>query len=127
MKQLELTPLNIQRAMSLLDVQHHLDDDLVITNFDTVPLPEECRRTECTIVVLCTAGMGRYTLGTVEHTLKTNDVLIAGAQGSYRLQPTVPPYVFDNEGFRPSGRFEVCGTETVTAFKALFRVGGETF
>lgn len=78
MKQLELTPLNIQRAMSLLDVQHHLDDDLVITNFDTVPLPEECRRTECTIVVLCTAGMGRYTLGTVEHTLKTNDVLIAG-------------------------------------------------
>lgn len=78
MKQLELTPLNIQRAMSLLDVQHHLDDDLVITNFDTVPLPEECRRTECTIVVLCTAGMGRYTLGTVEYTLKTNDVLIAG-------------------------------------------------
>lgn len=59
--------------------------------------------------------------------LGIDDVLIAGAQGSYRLQPTVPPYVFDNEGFRPSGRFEVCGTEAVTAFKALFRVGGETF
>ena len=59
--------------------------------------------------------------------LGIDDVLIEGAQGNYRLQPTVPPYVFDDEGLRPSGRFEVCGTQAVSAFKAVCRVGGETF
>lgn len=78
MKTLELTPLNIHRVVSMCDVQYRIDEDLVITSFDEIPLPAESRRTECTAVVLCVKGKGRYTIGTVEHTLKPNDVLIVG-------------------------------------------------
>lgn len=78
MKRFDLLPLNIERMTSLCDIKHHIDNDLVLADITELPLPNDSRHMECTLVGICLSGSASYTLGTVTHRVKTNDVLIVG-------------------------------------------------
>lgn len=54
----------------------HIDEDLVLTDFTELPLPGEARKMQCAFAAVCTGGEGRYTVDTVEHKVKPNDVII---------------------------------------------------
>ena len=78
MKDLNLLPVSIERILSLCHVDYHIDNDLVITDFNSIPFPEDTRHMECIFVGLCTSGEGHYSIGTVGHRVKANDVIIVG-------------------------------------------------
>lgn len=78
MKQLNLLPISIQRILEQCDVECHIDEDVVITRLESTPLPSDNRHMRCTLVVLCTSGEASYTIGTIEHSVKANDVIIVG-------------------------------------------------
>lgn len=54
----------------------HLNEDLVLTDFTEFPMPGETRRMQCVFAAICTGGEGRYTVDTVEHEVKPNDVIV---------------------------------------------------
>lgn len=76
MKEVTLLPVSIKRFMQCCDTSCHIGEDLVLTDFTEFPLPGETRKMQCVFVAICTAGEGRYTMGTVEHKVKPNDVII---------------------------------------------------
>ena len=74
----DLIPITIERVLQMCRVRHHIGNDLVLCSFDDIPMPEDCRHMECTFVGVCLSGEGKYSVGTVEHTVKANDVIIVG-------------------------------------------------
>lgn len=64
--------------MRLCKIDHHLGEDLIITDFNTLPFPKEDRHMECSIVGICLAGTGSYTTTGTKHNVCANDVLIVG-------------------------------------------------
>lgn len=78
MKQLNLLPISTKRILEQCDVECHIDEDVVITRLEDTPLPSDNRHMRCTLVVLCTSGEASYTIGTIEHSVKANDVIIVG-------------------------------------------------
>lgn len=76
MKELTLLPINIKRFMRYCTPTCHIDEDLVLTDFTELPLPGEARKMQCAFAAVCTGGEGRYTVDTVEHKVKPNDVII---------------------------------------------------
>ena len=62
----------------MTSVKHYLDNELLLADISDLPLPNDNRRMECIFVGLCLSGEGCYTLGTMEHRFKANDVLIVG-------------------------------------------------
>ena len=75
MRDINLTPISIKRFKQLCPVEHCLDDDLIVTGFDSFPTPKDTRMMECTVVVMCLKGSGSYTIGTVEHRVQASDLL----------------------------------------------------
>lgn len=78
MKNLDLLPISIKRILELCDVKYHMDEDIVITRLENTPLPSDNRHMRCTLVVLCLSGEASYSIGTIEHRVKANDVIIVG-------------------------------------------------
>ena len=78
MKNLDLLPISIKRILELCDVKYHMDEDIVITQLENTPLPSDNRHMRCTLVVLCLSGEASYSIGTIEHRVKANDVIIVG-------------------------------------------------
>lgn len=78
MNDLNLIAITIERVLQMCSVKHHVGTDLVLCNFDDIPMPEECRQMECTFVGVCLSGEGTYSVGTVKHNVKPNDVLFIG-------------------------------------------------
>lgn len=78
MKDINLLPVNIRRALEYCTDCEHIDEDIVMCTFDDVPLPTDNRQMECVLVGLITGGEGRYSVGAVEHQVKANDVIIVG-------------------------------------------------
>lgn len=64
--------------MTLFKPKCNLDDNLIISDFKELPLPNEYRHMQCALVGLCVRGQGQYTVGTVSYTVKPNDVIIVG-------------------------------------------------
>lgn len=73
-----LTPINVEHTKEVCQVKHFIDNDLLLIDFKDVVLPKENRRMECIFVGMCLSGEGRYSVGTIEHKFKANDVLIIG-------------------------------------------------
>lgn len=76
MNNLLLNGVTIQKAKEVYNGPH-IDNDLLL--FDAiadVPLPDEPRRMECIILALCTQGKAQYSVDTVEHMVKPNDIII---------------------------------------------------
>lgn len=78
MNNLNLLPVNVGRTLEICNVKHHVDTDLILIDFKDIPLPKDNRRMECIFVGMCLSGEGRYSVGTIEHRVKANDVLIVG-------------------------------------------------
>lgn len=75
---MKLLPINVERTMELCNVRHFIDNDLLLLDFKDIKLPEDNRRMECIFVGMCLSGEGRYSVGTIEHRFRANDVLIIG-------------------------------------------------
>lgn len=75
---MNLAPVTMARTKEICDAKHYLGNDLVLVDFTDIPLPRENRRMECIFVGICLSGKGCYTVGTIEHDVKANDVLIIG-------------------------------------------------
>lgn len=78
MKELNMLPVSIGRTIEKFDITHHIGNDLMLLDFNEVTLPADDRRMECIFVGMCLSGEGSYTVGTVEHSVKANDVIIVG-------------------------------------------------
>jgi len=78
MKELNLTPVTIESVLAKCDIKQHVGNDLVLCSFGDIPMPEEYRQMECTFVGVCISGEGKYSVGTVEHQVKANDVIFVG-------------------------------------------------
>lgn len=78
MKQLNLLPISTKRILEQCDIKCHIDEDLVLTRLEDTPLPNDNRHMKCTLVAMCLSGEGSYTVGTIEHSVKANDVIIVG-------------------------------------------------
>lgn len=78
MNDMKLLPISIGRTLELCDSKHHIENELILTDFTDIYLPKENRRMECIFVCICIEGEGRYTVGTIEHKFHANDVLIVG-------------------------------------------------
>lgn len=78
MNDLNLISITIERVLKMCSVKHHVENDLVLCSFDDIPMPQECRHMGCTFVGVCLSGEGTYSVGTVKHSVKPNDVLFIG-------------------------------------------------
>ena len=74
--QFSLLPVNIKRVLERCKVPYHLDEDFVLTDFETLPMPEDFRFMRCTFVALCLQGKGSYNMGTIERDVHPNDIII---------------------------------------------------
>lgn len=75
---MDTLPVSIERALQICNLKHSVNNDLAIFNFNDIPIPKEYRHMECIFVGVCVAGAGQYSMGTVKHPVKKNDVLIVG-------------------------------------------------
>lgn len=75
---MEIVPVNIQRTLQICNPGPYIADDLILTEIKDLPLPSGNRRMECVFVALCLSGEACYTIGTIEHKVKANDVIILG-------------------------------------------------
>lgn len=57
--------------------------------------------------------------------LAIDDIRVEGGTGQYCLVSDIPSYVFQNEGFKPSGRFVACGDKVIDSFEAVFSHDGK--
>ena len=68
-----------------------IDDDLVVfDNFAEIPLPNDPRRTNCLLLILCLKGRAQYTVNTEKQDVEANDVIIIGegkVVDNYMLSP----------------------------------------
>lgn len=78
MNQLPLLPVSIRRTLELCNVRHSIGNDLILLDFNDIPMPKDNRRMECIFVGMCLSGEGRYTVGTIEYKVRANDVIIVG-------------------------------------------------
>lgn len=78
MSNIKLDPISVERTLEKCNPSPHIDKDLILTEIKNIPFPEDCRRMECVFVGLCLSGEGTYTIGTIEHKVKENDVIIIG-------------------------------------------------
>ena|SRR3712207_517142 len=55
----------------------HIDNDLqLIDEVADIPFPSQPRRMRSVLIALCTKGTAQYTVDTIEHKIKANDILI---------------------------------------------------
>lgn len=78
MRKNELVPITIERVLGLCPDSLHIDNSLLIADLNEIPLPKNNRHTKCTFVGLCLEGEGSYSVGTVSHKVRANDVVIVG-------------------------------------------------
>lgn len=78
MKTKELLPVNIERYLSIYPESLHLDNLMILTNVNEIRLPEDTRQMQCVLLGLCLSGSASYTMGTIDHKVSTNDVIIVG-------------------------------------------------
>ncbi len=76
MKKLSLLPVSIKRVLQYCDVAYNIDEDFVLIDFDSMPMPEDFRFMRCTFVALCLQGRGSYNVGTLERDVHPNDIII---------------------------------------------------
>src|SRR3712207_9387814 len=54
-----------------------IDNDLqLIDEVADIPFPSQPRRMRSVLIALCTKGTAQYTVDTIEHKIKANDILI---------------------------------------------------
>lgn len=73
--QFNLLPVNIKRVLERCQVPYHINEDFVLTDFETLPMPEDFRFMRCTFVALCLQGKGSYNMGTIERDVHPNDII----------------------------------------------------
>lgn len=73
-----LLPISVGRTIEICGARHNIGKDLMLFDLSDIPMPKEDRRMECIVVGMFLSGEGRYTVGTVEHKVKTNDVIVVG-------------------------------------------------
>lgn len=78
MTDITMLPISIGRTMDVCDVKHHIDNELMLFDLSEIRLPKEDRRMECIFVGMFLSGEGSYTIGTVEHHVQANDVIVVG-------------------------------------------------
>lgn len=68
---------NLQLAKQLLGSSGHIEEDIILNdNLLRLPMATEPRRMTFIMLALCQQGEARYTLDTVEHTVKPGDIII---------------------------------------------------
>lgn len=68
---------NLQLAKQLLGGTGHIEDDIILNdNLLRLPMATEARRMTFIMLALCQQGEARYTLDTVEYTVKPGDIII---------------------------------------------------
>ncbi len=75
---MNLLPVSISRLMEICNPKHHIDNELVLLDINEIPMPKENRRMECIFVGMCLSGEGCYSVGTIQHKVRANDVIIVG-------------------------------------------------
>ena len=68
---------NLQLAKELMGHTGFIEDDIVLSDDPSkLPMATEARRMTFILIALCQQGEARYTLDTVEHVVKQDDVII---------------------------------------------------
>ena len=68
--------LSIGFLLSYNEGSHINEDLLLVNNIADMPLPNEPGKVDCLFLGMCTSGIGKYTLNTVEYVLQPRDLLI---------------------------------------------------
>lgn len=77
MKKKEIIDANIEKVKDNLSHGDFIENDIVLfDNLKKVPMLDEARRMTFILVALCTRGTARYSVDTVEHEVKQNDIII---------------------------------------------------
>lgn len=74
--QYNFLPLNIERTKEYAATSSCIGNDLLLTDFASIPRPDECRRMDCLVVALCLGGAGQYSLGGIDYKVNANDLII---------------------------------------------------
>lgn len=68
---------NLQLAKEVLGHSEFIEDDILLSDDPSkLPMASEARRMTFIMIALCQKGEARYTLDTVEHVVKENDVIV---------------------------------------------------
>lgn len=73
-----LLPISVGRTIDICGERHNIGHELMLFDLNEIPIPKEDRRMECIFVGMFMSGEGSYTIGTVEHKVKANDVIVVG-------------------------------------------------
>lgn len=73
----QIRDTNLQWAKEVMGHSGCIEDDIILNDeLANLPMATEPRRMTFIMVALCTEGEARYTLDTVEHTVRKDDVII---------------------------------------------------
>lgn len=68
--------ISVESALQLYQGRHIDNDLLLIDEVADLPLPNESRRMKSLLLALCIRGEAQYTVDTIEHKVKPNDIMI---------------------------------------------------
>ncbi|HEY9543668.1 helix-turn-helix domain-containing protein [Prevotella sp.] len=73
-----LETISIESVYELYKGSHIDNDLLLIDEVADIPFPLQPRRMRSLLIALCTKGQAQYTVDTIVHKIKANDILIIG-------------------------------------------------
>jgi len=86
----EVLDLSIATLVKELNIPSIGEDIVLFDDFKNVPMPNEPRRVKCSMFGICLKGKAQYSLNTVQHTVKENDIIIINqgqVAADYMLSP----------------------------------------
>lgn len=78
MSNIKPEPISVESTLQKCSPDGHINTDLILTEIKNISLPVSNRRMECIFVALCLSGEGKFSIGTIEHKIKANDIIIIG-------------------------------------------------